>query len=38
MLKSMPASVGDMGWVPDPGRPHMPGAAKPVWHSYKAVR
>ena len=34
VIKNPPASAGDTDSIPDPGRPHMPGATKPMRHNY----
>ena len=34
VVKNLPASAGDTGTSPGPGRSHMPGATKPVRHNY----
>ena len=34
VVKSMPANAGDTGSIPDPGRPHVLGATKPICHNY----
>ena len=36
VVKSLPASAGDMDTIPDPGRSHMPRATKPMCHNYWA--
>ena len=36
VIKNLPASAGDMGSVPGPGRSHMQGATKPVYHHHWA--
>ena len=39
VVKNLPASAGDTGSSPGPGRSHMPrGAAKPVSHNYWSPR
>ena len=32
MDKNLPANNGDMGLISGPGRFHMPGATKPMYH------
>ena len=34
VVKNPPASTGDRGSMSDLGRSHMPGATKPLHHSY----
>ena len=34
VVKNLPANAGDMGSTPDPRRPHMHGATKPVHHNF----
>ena len=36
VVKNPPASVGDTGSIPGPGRSHTHGATKPVGHNYRA--
>ena len=33
--KTLPANAGDMGSIPDQGRFHVNGAAKPIHHNYR---
>ena len=34
VVENTPANAGDTGLIPGPGRYHLPGATKPVCHSY----
>ena len=34
VVKNPGANVGDTGSIPGPGRSHMRGATKPVYHNY----
>ena len=34
MVKNSPVNAGDMGSIPDPGRFHLCGAAKPEGYNY----
>ena len=36
LVKNLPASAGDTGSVPGPGRSHMLGTTKPMCHNYLA--
>ena len=38
MVKNPPANAGDVGFIPDLGRSHMPWRTKLVCHSYEAPR
>ena len=37
MVKNLPVNAGDMGLIPDPGRSHMCGASKLVYHTTELV-
>ena len=34
--KILPASAGDVGSIPGPGRSHVPRSNSPIWHNYLA--